>query len=176
MLCSSWRMPYIACIIYVMIMSLVRLATSNSAPLYRTLFFRRKFPNNARNWRDRSYNECAQKAIKKELNRIGKECRNSDQAADDCNDLGSAAARIIVRDSGYCPPEDTMHSASRGKNNLKKFRRECRSVGTGSCQGDIRHQARECGASLNTRQQSQLQRKCRDEVDRLTGNYVTDAI
>lgn len=159
-----------------MIMSLVRLATSNSAPLYRTLFFRRKFPNNARNWRDRSYNECAQKAIKKELNRIGKECRNSDQAADDCNDLGSAAARIIVRDSGYCPPEDTMHSASRGKNNLKKFRRECRSVGTGSCQGDIRHQARECGASLNTRQQSQLQRKCRDEVDRLTGNYVTDAI
>lgn len=155
----------------------VYLATSNINVLISTLIFRRKFPNNTRNWRDRSYNECAQKAIKKEINRIGKECRNSDQAADDCNDLGSAAARIIVRDSGYCPPEDFGSASSQGrKNNLKKFRRECRSVGTGSCQGDIRNQARNCGARLNTRQQSELQRQCKDEVDRLTGKYVTDVI
>jgi len=130
----------------------------------------RKFPSNPRNWRDRARNHCARKAIKNELDRIGRQCRNSGQAADDCNELGSTAATIIVNDSGFCRNNRGTRGASRGfGNNLRQFRRECRRVGVGSCQGSILNAARECGARLNLSQQSQLQGRCRREVNRLTG-------
>ena len=131
----------------------------------------RKFPSNPRNWRDRARNHCARKAIKSELDRIGRQCRNSGQAADDCNELGSTAATIIVNDSGFCPTRGTRRRGANrfGNNNLRQFRRECRRVGVGSCQGSILNAARECGARLNLSQQSQLQGRCSREVNRLTG-------
>ena len=130
----------------------------------------RKFPRRARNWKERARNECGQKAIKSELDRIGRQCRDSSKAADDCNDLGEAAASIIVKDSDVCPARYGAQNHGSSSNNLKKFRRECRSVGIGSCQGSIRDKAKDCGASLSTSEQSRLQRKCKDEVNRLTGN------
>ena len=126
----------------------------------------RKFnPDNARNWKEREYNKCGRDAIKKETDKIGKKCRNSGQAAKDCNELGEAAANNIVHDAGLC------HRFGATNNNLKKFRRECRSVAYGQCQGAINRSIRSCGGkSQSLRKQSQLQKKCKDEVDRMTDN------
>ena len=131
----------------------------------------RKFPSNPRNWRDRARNHCARKAIKSELDRIGRQCRNSGQAADDCNELGSTAATIIVNDSGFCRNNRTSTSnrTTSNRNALRQFRRECRRVGVGSCQGSILNAARKCGARLSLSQQSQLQGRCSRQVNRLTG-------
>jgi len=49
----------------------------------------------------------------------------------DCNDLGEAAADNIVHDAGLC------HRFGATSNSLKKFRRECRSVAYGRCEGYI---------------------------------------
>ena len=136
--------------------------------LYHSLIHR-KFPSNPRNWRDRARNHCARKAIKSELDRIGRQCRNSGQPADDCNELGSTAATIIVNDSGFCPTRGTRGANRFGNNNLRQFRRECRRVGVGSCQGSILNAARDCGARLSLSQQSQLQGRCSRQVNRLTG-------
>ena len=78
----------------------------------------------SRNWKQRQYNKCGRDAIKKELDCIGKskKCRDSSHAAKDCNKLGEAAADNIVHDAGLC------HRFGATSNNLKKFRRECRSV------------------------------------------------
>mmetsp|Transcript_5469 Transcript_5469/g.13713 ORF Transcript_5469/g.13713 Transcript_5469/m.13713 type:complete len:223 (-) Transcript_5469:143-811(-) len=132
---------------------------------------RRFSSDNARNWRERAYNECARNAIKGELDRIGRKCRNSGQAADDCNDLGKEAARMIVRDDGQCRERGSRASSNRRQsNNLKKFRRECRSVAYGKCQGFIRDAIDECGGSRpSLRVQSRLQDKCRRQVNSMTG-------
>jgi hypothetical protein len=128
----------------------------------------RKFPNNARNWKEREYNKCGRDAIKKETDRIGKKCRNSNHAAKDCNGLGKAAADNIVQDSGVCPSHNGYGASH---NNLKKFRHECRSVAYGQCQGAITRSIRNCGGkSQSLRKQSQLQKKCKDEVDSMTDN------
>jgi len=125
----------------------------------------RKFPDNARNWKEREYNKCGRDAIKKETDRIGKNCRNSHHAAKDCNELGKAAADNIVHDAGLC------HRFGATSNNLKKFQRECRSVAYGQCQGHITRSIKDCGGkSQSLRKQSQLQKKCKDEVDRMTDN------
>ena len=129
----------------------------------------RKFPSNPRNWRDRARNHCARKAIKSELDRIGRQCHNSGQAADDCNELGSTAATIIVNDSGFCRNNRTSNRTTSNRNALRQFRRECRRVGVGSCQGSILNAARDCGARLSLSQQSQLQGRCSRQVNTLTG-------
>jgi len=126
----------------------------------------RKFnPDNARNWKEREYNKCGREAIKKETDRIGKKCRNSHHAAKDCNELGKAAADNIVHAAGLC------HRFGATSNNLKKFRRECRSVAYGQCQGHITRSIKDCGGkSQSLREQSKLQKKCKHEVDRMTDN------
>ena len=130
----------------------------------------RTFPHFARNWRDRAYNECGRDAIRKELDRIGRRCRNSHQAAGDCSELGETAATIIVDDSGVCPAETERHFRIR-RHNLKKFREECRSVAYGQCKGYIDDAVRNCGGDgLSLREQSRLQDECEDKVDSLTGH------
>jgi hypothetical protein len=126
----------------------------------------RNFPRNARNWKDRQYNNCGRDAIKTELNRIGRQCRNSGQATKDCNELGRIAAGNIVDRSNVCP----SHGYGASHHNLQKFRRECRSVAYGKCQGYITNAVHQCGGDrlrLNT--QSRLQDECEDEVDSMTG-------
>merc|ERR1712007_218233 len=55
--------------------------------------------------------------------------------------------------------------------NLKKFRRECRSVAYGQCKGAITRSIQNCGGkSQSLRKQSQLQKKCEGMVDRMTDN------
>jgi len=130
----------------------------------------RKFPRNARNRKDRQYNNCGRDAIKTELNRIGRQCRNSGQAAKDCNDLGKVAAGNIVDRSNVCPAEDESEGYGASHHNLQKFRRECRSVAYGKCKGFITNAVRQCGGDrLSLRKQSRLQDECEDEVDSMTG-------
>lgn len=130
----------------------------------------RKFPRNARNWKDRQYNNCGRDAIKTELNRIGRQCRNSGQAAKDCNELGKVAAGNIVDRSNVCPAEDETSGYGASHHNLQKFRRECRSVAYGKCKGYITNAVRQCGGDrLSLRKQSRLQDECEDEVDSMTG-------
>ena len=130
----------------------------------------RKFPRNARNWKDRQYNNCGRDAIKTELNRIGRQCRNSGQAAKDCNELGKIAAGNIVDRSNVCPAEDESEGYGASHHNLQKFRRECRSVAYGKCKGFITNAVRQCGGDrLSLRKQSRLQDECEDEVDSMTG-------
>ena len=130
----------------------------------------RKFPRNARNSKDRQYNNCGRDAIKTELNRIGRQCRNSGQAAKDCNELGKVAAGNIVDRSNVCPAEDETSGYGASHHNLQKFRRECRSVAYGKCKGYITNAVRQCGGDrLSLRKQSRLQDECEDEVDSMTG-------
>ena len=134
----------------------------------------RTFPHSARNWRDRAYNKCGRDAIRKELDRIGRRCRNSHQAAGDCSELGETAATIIFDNSGVCPAERHFRQQRIRGHNLKKFREECRGVAYGQCKGYIDDAVRNCGGdSLSLREQSRLQNKCEDEVDSLTG-YGSD--
>ena len=131
----------------------------------------RTFPQFARNWRDRAYNECGRDAIRKELDRIGRQCRNSHEAAADCSELGETAATIIVDNSGVCPEDDDRFRRQRKRSNLKKFREECRSVAYGQCKGYIDDAVRICGGDrLSLREQSHLQDECEDKVDSLTGH------
>ena len=131
----------------------------------------RRFPRNARNWKDRQYNNCGRDAIKTELNRIGRQCRNSGQAAKDCNELGKVAAGNIVDRAGVCPAEDESDGPfGASHHNLQKFRRECRSVAYGKCKGYITNAVRQCGGDrLSLRRQARLQDECEEEVDNMTG-------
>lgn len=125
----------------------------------------RQFGNNS-NWQDRAYNKCAQDAIQRELDHIGRQCRNSSQAADDCNELGREAARVIVRQARVC--DNKNKSRIRG-NDLKQFQRSCRNVAYGVCSGFIWDAATECGGRVSLDDQARLQRKCQSEVNSLTG-------
>merc|ERR1712194_171994 len=134
----------------------------------------RAFGGREHNFRDRDYNKKGKRAVKKELDRIGKLCLNNDQGAETCNDLGDIAARDIVEASNVCP---RYESAARGQSNLKKFQRTCRRVAYGRCEGQIRDAIKDvCGrkTSVSIDEQSDLQDKCRREVDRLTGRDEVD--
>ena len=135
----------------------------------------RAFGGRARNYRDRDYNKKGKRAVKKELNRIGKLCLNNDQGAETCNDLGDIAARDIVEASDVCPRYESHAAGS--KNNLKKFQRTCRRVAYGRCEGQITNAIKDVcgrGTSVSIDVQSELQDKCRREVDSLTGRGEVD--
>ena len=53
------------------------------------------------NWQDRVFNQCLRMAVKKRLREIGNECLPDPRAADDCDQLGEAAAYIIVRGKNW---------------------------------------------------------------------------
>lgn len=77
-------------------------------------------------------------------------------SADECVDLGNAAARIIAYD--YCQI-GMMSSHS------KKWRKDCRDAAIDQCRGQIFSEYRiSCGNSPNTRDLQSLQNKCRNQV------------
>lgn len=129
---------------------------------------KRKEVSRPRNWKDRQYNECLEKAVKKEQQRIGRQCRNSDQAADDCEDLGKAAAKQIVEDAdGVCP--SGRFGAMHHGNQVKKFRKECMKTGINKCQGSIGDAVKDCGGSASSKKRNSLGRGCKDMVRSMTG-------
>ena len=89
---------------------------------------------------------------------------NSDQAANDCNELGQEAAKAIVRESDKCG--DAISSIS---NSIKEFQRSCRSVATNVCQGYIGTAVNQCeGEPLSLKEQEKLAKQCKRKVDSWT--------
>ena len=54
-----------------------------------------------RTWHDRVFNKCFKKAVKKRLREIGNECLDDPDVADDCDELGEVAARLIVQGKNW---------------------------------------------------------------------------
>ena len=54
-----------------------------------------------RTWHDRVFNRCFKKAVKKRLREIGNECLDDPDVADDCDELGEVAARLIVQGKNW---------------------------------------------------------------------------
>ena len=85
-----------------------------------------------------------------------KECFHD--SAEECVDLGNAAARIIAYD--HCQI-GMMSSSSK----VKQWRRQCRDAAIDQCRGQIFSEYRiSCGNSPNTRDLQSLQNKCRNQV------------
>jgi len=127
----------------------------------------RSFPRRPRDRREREFNNCARDEIDKEVKRIEKECLEDDSSQ--CEDLGDTAAEIIVFDNVCSPMFDQASSSRRGKK--KNYKRTCRKVAYGICEGQISRTIRSyCPDSrVSTSKLRDLQRKCKQEVDEMTG-------
>ena len=115
-----------------------------------------------RTWHDRVFNKCFRKAVKKRLREVGNECLDDPYAADDCDELGRAAAHIIVQDSGLC-----VFGFDRS-NPIKQFKRACRGAAKDECESSIRSKLENCGADSSLRTARSLKRKCNEEIRSLT--------
>lgn len=97
------------------------------------------------------------------------QCFNSN--ADECNDLGQAAAQIIAYD--YCPfsvAEDEPYGYS-----MPNYEDTCRDVAEGICEGALYGYIRDNGCSISTSALRNLQDDCGDQVDSMTGGSVAAA-
>ena len=121
----------------------------------------RSYPSTTRNPRDEAYNKCARDAIDKEVKRVEKKC--FEDSSSECEEVGELAASVIVN-TQVC----NFDSASY-KHNYKKT---CRAVATGICQGQITAKIRQsCPRDMpGTRALRDLQNKCSGEVNSLTPN------
>ncbi len=126
---------------------------------------RRNYLRNPRNWRDQAYNRCARDGIDAQVKRIEKECLEDDSSQ--CEDLGETAAEIIVFDN-VCTPDFSSSSYGHHPPNYKKT---CREVAYGICEGNISSTAREyCrDTRVSTSRLRSLQDKCEDQVNKMTG-------
>jgi hypothetical protein len=122
----------------------------------------RSYPSTARNPRDAAYNKCARDAIDKEVKSVEKKC--FEDSSSECEAVGELAASVIAQ-TQVCK-FDQPYSA---RHNYKKT---CRTVATGICQGQITAQIRKsCPRDMpGTRALRDLQNKCSGEVKSLTGN------
>jgi len=119
----------------------------------------------ARGWNsggNRSFNQGARAGMKEVVVEKEKECFRD--SADECVDLGNAAAREIAYN----------HCGSFGMNSSKKWRRNCRDAAIDQCRGQVFNQVKdECG-SPNTSDLRNLQNKCRNKVLTMIGDRSED--
>ena len=122
----------------------------------------RSYPSTARNPRDAAYNKCARDAIDKEVKSIEKKC--FDDSPSECEEVGELAASVIVN-TQVCKSE---HYYSKHNS----YKKTCRTVATGICQGQITAKIREfCPSDMpSTTKLRNLQNKCSEEVKNLTPN------
>ena len=96
-----------------------------------------------------------------------KECFHD--SAEECVDLGNAAARIIAYD--HCASK----FGSAASSSPKKWRRECRDAAIDQCRGSMFNQfKKECESSPSTRDLQRLQDKCKNEVLSMIGDRDED--
>ena len=89
-------------------------------------------------------------------------------SAEECVDLGNAAARIIAYD--HCQI-GMMTSSS----NSQRWRRECRDAAIDQCRSQMFSAVRDaCDSSPNTRDLRNLRNKCRNRVLRMIGDRNED--
>ncbi|KAK1743532.1 hypothetical protein QTG54_006153, partial [Skeletonema marinoi] len=114
-------------------------------------------------WRKRAFNKGASAGMKEGVVEKEKECFRD--SADECVDLGNAAAREIAY----------SHCGIMGMNSVsKKWRRNCRDAAVDQCRGQVFNQVKdECG-SPRTSDLRTLQNKCRNKVLTMIGDRSED--
>ena len=123
----------------------------------------RKFPTNQGSPSKRAENQCARNAIDKQVAKIEKQCFST--SPDQCQDVGDAAAQVIVSNYGCSPYESSPYGSA------TNYKKTCRSVAYGICTGQIStYTTMWCMKSQkpNTPKLLQLQNKCKATVDSLT--------
>ena len=94
-----------------------------------------------------------------------KECFHD--SAEECVDLGNAAARIIAYD--HCQI-GMMSSSSK----VKQWRRQCRDAAIDQCRGQMFSAVRDACDSPSTGDLRNLQNKCRNKVLTMIGDHDED--
>ena len=116
------------------------------------------------NWRTQAFNEGAKAGMQKVLQEKSKQCLHD--SSYECIDLGNEAARIIA--FRYCHPN--LYST----NNINKWKKECRDVAIGQCQGQVATKLiDDCGLP-NTSTLKTLQNNCSDQVKTMIGEYTEE--
>jgi len=115
-------------------------------------------------WRKRAFNKGASAGMKEGVVEKEKECFRD--SADECVDLGNAAAREIAY----------SHCGIMGMNSVsKKWRRNCRDAAVDQCRGQVSGEVRdECGGGFSTNELRTLQNKCRNKVLTMIGDRSED--
>jgi len=123
----------------------------------------RNFPDRG-NWNQKTRNQCARRGVDDEVRSIEKSCL--DDSPEQCEDLGDAAAELIVMDNVCSIMYD--QASSHGRPNYKKT---CREVAYGICEGQISRTIRNwCPDEMpSTSKLRTLQGKCTSQVNRMTG-------
>jgi hypothetical protein len=98
-----------------------------------------------------------------------KECL--EDTADECNDLGIAAAQELAFE--YCPFDA---AASFAPGDQPDYKQACREVAYGICAGAVGDQVNANGCSIFSNDLKELQDKCERQVNRMTGgdNFKDD--
>jgi len=122
-----------------------------------------KYPTDTSNWKKNSCHQGMEKGAEQVVAKYEKQCLDDTPA--ECNDLGQAAAQIIAYD--YCPfsaieDEPVGYGAP-------NYKQSCRSVAYGVCEGAIYGYVRDNGCGISTSKLNQLQAKCGNQVDSMTG-------
>jgi len=118
-------------------------------------------------WRTGAFNRGARAGMKEVVVEKEKECFRD--SADECVDLGNAAAREIAYD--FCPRLGT--SSSKGER--PQWRRNCRDAAIDQCRGQVSGEVRdECGGGFSTNELRTLQNKCRNKVLTMIGDRSED--
>ena len=87
-----------------------------------------------------------------------------EETADECVDLGEAAAQEIAFE--YCPFDA---AASFAPESSPDYKEKCREVATGICKGALKDQVNDNGCSISNNDLKDLQDKCEHQVDMMTG-------
>lgn len=124
-----------------------------------------EYPENASNWKDQAYNDCARDGVDHQVDHYEEECLGDDPSQ--CQDLGETAAEIIVFDN-VCVPD--MSGSAYG-NAEPDYKETCREVAYGICTGYISTTINKyCSDSnVSTSELLELQNKCEDQVDSMVG-------
>eukprot|EP00956_Cyclotella_meneghiniana_P000016 scaffold40_cov68-Cyclotella_meneghiniana.AAC.3 len=114
-------------------------------------YLKKNYPTDTSDWKTNSCNQGVAAGAQQVVDKYEKQCLND--TPDECNDLGQTAAQTD-ESSTYSTPN---------------YKKTCRSVAYGICEGSIYGYVRENGCSISTSKLSQLQGKCEDQVDSMTG-------
>ncbi|KAK1743529.1 hypothetical protein QTG54_006150 [Skeletonema marinoi] len=118
-------------------------------------------------WRSNAFNRGARAGMEEVVVEKEKECFRD--SADECVDLGNAAAREIAY--AFCPRGfGTTASGER-----PQWRRNCRDAAVDQCRGQVSGEVRdECGGGFSTNELRTLQNKCRNKVLTMIGDRSED--
>ena len=119
------------------------------------------------NWKVQAYNRGVRAGADQVVAKYEKQCL--DDSPDECSDLGEAAAQEIAFE--FCP---FSASASFAPESQPDYKQSCREAAYGFCEGALGEQVNDNGCDISTVELSILQKKCRRQVDMMTGGNSYD--